>query len=114
MRLSAATALRQDVREEPAGTGGEVGIVVCKPGGKAAGETGDGGAGDGGAGDGGAGVSRRSRRSRRQPEGSLPAGAAGARRYMPVAGRPARPAPRIASGSCETRHVTPHVTPRVE
>jgi hypothetical protein len=44
MRLSAATALRQEVREEPAGTGGEVGLVVCKPGGKAAGETGDGAA----------------------------------------------------------------------
>jgi hypothetical protein len=44
MRLSAATALRQEVREELAGTGGEVGLVVYKPGGKAAGETGDGAA----------------------------------------------------------------------
>jgi hypothetical protein len=33
--------LCHEVREEPAGTGGEVGLVVCKPGGRAAGETGD-------------------------------------------------------------------------
>ena len=40
-RLSAAPALRHEVREEPAGTGGEVGLVVCEPSGRAAGETGD-------------------------------------------------------------------------
>jgi hypothetical protein len=40
-RLSAASALRHEVREEPVGAGGEVGLVVCKPGGGAAGETGD-------------------------------------------------------------------------
>ena len=40
-RLSAASVLRHEVREEPVGAGGEVGLVVCKPGGRAAGETGD-------------------------------------------------------------------------
>jgi hypothetical protein len=40
-RLSAASALRHEVRGEPVGAGGEVGLVVCKPGGGAAGETRD-------------------------------------------------------------------------
>ena len=40
-RLSAASVLRHEVREEPVGTGGEVGLGVCKLGGRAAGETGD-------------------------------------------------------------------------
>jgi len=68
-RLSAASALRHEVREEPVGAGGEVGLVVCKPGGGAAGETGDEAACIAAPASAGA--------SRRQPAGPAAAGEAG-------------------------------------
>ena len=125
-RLSAARALRHEVREEPVGAGGEVGLVVCKPGGRAAGETGDkaaciaasAAAGAGrrqSAGPAAAGEAGCSRRSRLQLAWSVSAGLFGVRQQVLSARRPGRPrAPPGTSGAREARHVSPHVAPRVK
>jgi hypothetical protein len=108
--LSAASVLRHEVREEPAGAGGEVGLVVCKPGGRAAGETGDEAACA--AAPALAGVSRQDRCRPAWPApGSicrLPAGRRGRRRTS-LQGAVRRATSRHTSphmlSSCRTRHV---------
>jgi hypothetical protein len=102
-RLSAATVLRHEVREEPAGTGGEVGLVVCKPGGRAAGETGDGAAcAAAPAAAGGAGVSRQGRCRPAWP-------APGSIRRLPAGRRGRRRASLQGAGRRATsRHTSPH------